>query len=74
MAISLYKRSWKVTKAFKFYVFNCVRGSEVCIVQEKHHSKKMHGLGAFKLKKKKYCCMMHDRRGQNITIRFVSLR
>jgi hypothetical protein len=28
-------------------VLNCVRGSEVCSVPEKNHSKKMHALGDF---------------------------
>jgi hypothetical protein len=44
LSISLQK-SWKVMKAFKFCMLNCVRGSEVCSVPEKSHGKKMHGLG-----------------------------
>ena len=31
-------------------MLNCVRGSEVCTVAQKSHSKKMHGLGVSSVK------------------------
>ena len=33
------------------YMLNCVRRSEVCSMAQKSHSKKMHGLGVFSVKK-----------------------
>jgi hypothetical protein len=38
-----YKRSWNLTKAFKFGVLNSEMGSEVGSVRKESNSRKMHG-------------------------------